>query len=112
MEGNGVFGQAPPEAASEGPSAFDAGTRQDLVRAAEDAGEALEQLYRIGNTFISRTAQERPYAVVGVAAGIGFMLGGGLAWRMAGRLAGFAGRFAIARALEDWIASTSKANRT
>jgi len=86
-------------------TAVDPGTREALVSAAEDAGAAVEQLYRVGNAFIAREAQDRPYRVIGIAAGIGFILGGGLAWRMAGALVNIAGRVAVTRALEDWTST-------
>jgi len=90
------------------PTALDPGTGEALRTAAEEAGAAIEQLYRIGSAFIGREAQDRPYRVLGIAAGIGFVLGGGLAWRMAGRLINVAGRIAVTRGLEDWAAAGRK----
>lgn len=87
------------------PTALDPGTKEALVGAAEDAGAAMEQLYRAGSAFVGREAQDRPYRVLGIAAGIGFILGGGLAWKMAGGLINVAGRIAVTRALEDWASS-------
>lgn len=84
------------------PTALDPGTREEFTSAVEDAGAALEQLFRVGSALISREARDRPYRVLGIAAGIGFVLGGGLAWRMAGGLANIAGRVVMTRALEDW----------
>jgi hypothetical protein len=89
-------------------TAIDAGTGEDLRGAAEEAGAALEQLYRIGSAYVSREAQDRPYRVLGIAAGIGFVLGGGLAWKMAGRLINIAGRVAVTRGLEDWTTAAAK----
>ena len=90
------------------PTAMDMGTVDDLRGAAEEAGAAMEQLYRIGSAYVSREAQDRPYRVLGIAAGIGFVLGGGLAWKMAGRLINIAGRLAVTRGLEDWAAAAAR----
>lgn len=92
------------------PSPFESGTREDLVSAAEDAGAAVEQLCRVATTFVEREAQDAPYRVLGVAAGIGFVLGGGLAWRMIGGFLNVASRIALTHALDGWIdAAVSKA---
>lgn len=87
------------------PTALDPGTGEALRSAAEEAGAAMEQLYRVGSSYIGREAQDRPYRVLGIAAGIGFVLGGGLAWKMAGRLINVAGRIAVTRGLEDWASA-------
>src|SRR5690242_6739383 len=102
METAEPFEEASAEPARTRAGPLDPGTREDLARATEDAGAALEELYRVGNAFIGRKAEDSPYAVLGVAAGIGFVLGGGLAWRMAGRLVNVASRVAIARMIEEW----------
>jgi ElaB/YqjD/DUF883 family membrane-anchored ribosome-binding protein len=91
------------EAARARGNALEPGTRDDLVRATEDAGAAIEELYRVGNAFVGRQAEDNPYAVLGVAAGVGFVLGGGLAWKMAGRLINLAGRIAVTRMVEEWV---------
>lgn len=93
------------------PTALDPGTAEALRDAAEEAGAAVEQLYRIGNAFIAREALDRPYRVLGIAAGIGFVLGGGLAWRMAGRLINIAGRVAVTRGLENWASAAIREHR-
>jgi hypothetical protein len=90
------------------PTALDPGTGEALRTAAEDAGAAIEQLYRIGSAYVGREAQDRPYRVLGIAAGIGFVLGGGLAWKMAGRLINVAGRIAVTRGLEDWATTAAR----
>jgi hypothetical protein len=86
-------------------TALDSGTAEAFRDAAEEAGAAAEQLYRVGSAFIAREAQDRPYRVLGIAAGIGFVLGGGLAWRMAGRFINIAGRVAVTRGLESWASA-------
>lgn len=103
MESNETFEEASPDAARERGNALGPGSRDELVRATEDFGAALEELYQVGSAFIGRQAEDNPYAVIGAAAGIGFVLGGGLAWRMAGSLMNLAGRLAVTRVLEDFV---------
>jgi hypothetical protein len=90
------------------PTALDPVGGEDLRSAAEEAGAAIEQLYRVGSAYVAHEAQDRPYRVLGIAAGIGFVLGGGLAWRMAGRLMNVAGRIAVTRGFEEWAAAAAK----
>jgi hypothetical protein len=90
------------------PTALDPGAGQELRSAAGEAGAAIEQLYRVGSAYIGQEAQDRPYRVLGIAAGIGFVLGGGLAWKMAGRLINVAGRIAVTRGLEEWAAAATR----
>ena len=90
------------------PTALDPGTGEAFMTAAEEAGAAVEQLYRIGNAYVGREAQDRPYRVIGIAAGIGFVIGGGLAWKMAGRVMNVAGRIAVTRALEQWATAAGR----
>lgn len=112
MEATETFAQSMADAPGQRPVPLEIGTSEALVSAAEDAGAAVEQLFRVGSAFIGKEAQDRPYAVIGIAAGIGFVLGGGLAWRMAGGLVNVAGRIAVTRALEDWVsAAVAKAAR-
>jgi hypothetical protein len=78
-------------------------SRAELTRAAQDVASSVEQLYRVADSFVGRHAKDRPYAVLGAAAGIGFVLGGGLAWRLAGTLVNVAGRVAVTHALDTWL---------
>lgn len=50
----------------------------DIQKAWQDASSALETLYTQASTKLQETVQERPYAALAAAAGIGFVLGGGL----------------------------------
>ena len=50
----------------------------DVQKAWNDATSALETLYDKASTKIQETVQERPYVALATAAGIGFVLGGGL----------------------------------
>jgi ElaB/YqjD/DUF883 family membrane-anchored ribosome-binding protein len=81
----------------------------DLMRAAEDVAASVEQIYRVGDAFLGKQAQDRPYLVLGTAAGIGFILGGGLAWKMAGALMNMAGRMAVTHAVDGWLKSNTSA---
>jgi ElaB/YqjD/DUF883 family membrane-anchored ribosome-binding protein len=107
MEAREIF-EPSSDTARQRPTALDPGTGEALKSAAEEAGAAVEQLCRIGSAYIGREAQDRPYRVIGIAAGIGFILGGGLAWRMAGRLLNVAGRIAVTQALEDWATTEAR----
>jgi Na+/H+-dicarboxylate symporter len=65
----------------------------------------VEQLYRVSDAFLGRQAEERPYLILGAAAGVGFILGGGLASRMGGTLLNVVGRLAVTHAVDAWVSS-------
>jgi ElaB/YqjD/DUF883 family membrane-anchored ribosome-binding protein len=50
----------------------------DIQQAWHDASSALETLYSQASVKLQETVQERPYVALAAAAGIGFVLGGGL----------------------------------
>jgi ElaB/YqjD/DUF883 family membrane-anchored ribosome-binding protein len=50
----------------------------DIQKAWQDATSALENLYSQASEKLQETVQERPYTALAAAAGIGFVLGGGL----------------------------------
>jgi len=50
----------------------------DIQKAWQDASSALETLYSQASEKLQETVQDRPYAALAAAAGIGFVLGGGL----------------------------------
>jgi ElaB/YqjD/DUF883 family membrane-anchored ribosome-binding protein len=56
--------------------AQDTGT--EIQRSWSDASSAIETLYTQASRELQHTVKERPYVALGVAAGIGFVLGGGL----------------------------------
>ena len=89
------------------PSASSENAPAEIRRSAEDVATSMKQLYRVGDAFLGRQAHDRPYLVLGTAAGIGFVLGGGLAWKMAGTLMKVAGRMAAAHAVDSWLQSNS-----
>lgn len=74
----------------------------ELRRAAEDAGAAIEELFNVTHLAVSRRVRERPYVALGAAAGVGFVLGGGLSSRISGAILTLWGRVFLARALENW----------
>ena len=87
-------------------AAPDESTPTALKGAAQDVMSSVEQLCRVGDAFLGRQAQERPHLLLGAAAGIGFVLGGGLAWRMTGALVSLVGRVAVTHAVDGWVTST------
>jgi len=50
----------------------------DIQQAFKEAGSALETLYSQASSKIEETVRERPYVALAAAAGVGFVLGGGL----------------------------------
>jgi len=49
-----------------------------LTQSADEALQSLNTLYTAADAALSRRMQENPYATLAVAAGVGFVLGGGL----------------------------------
>jgi hypothetical protein len=89
--------------ASPSPSVLIQGNPAELRQAAEDVLSSAEELYRVADVFVGKQAQQRPYVVLGTALGIGFVLGGGLATRLGGRLVSFGGKMLVSRALEGFF---------
>jgi ElaB/YqjD/DUF883 family membrane-anchored ribosome-binding protein len=50
----------------------------DIQHAWEDASDAIQTLYSQATVKLEETVRERPYVALAAAAGIGFVLGGGL----------------------------------
>lgn len=50
----------------------------DIQKAWTDASSAIETLYNQASTTLQQQVQERPYVALAAAAGLGFVLGGGL----------------------------------
>jgi ElaB/YqjD/DUF883 family membrane-anchored ribosome-binding protein len=50
----------------------------DIQKAWGEASSALETLYAEASYKLQQTVQERPYVALAAAAGLGFVLGGGL----------------------------------
>jgi len=71
-----------------------------LAAAVQDAAADLER-------YLTAQVEERPYTTLGVAAGVGFVLGGGLRARMTAVLVGAATRLAMAVAARELAARVS-----
>ena len=71
-----------------------------LAAAVQDAADDLER-------YFTEQVEERPYTTLGVAAGVGFVLGGGLRSRLAAVLFGAATRLAMAVAARELAARVS-----
>jgi hypothetical protein len=88
------------------PTALDGGSSADLRDAAEDAAASIEQLYHVSDAFLGRHATDRPYAILGTAFGVGFVLGGGLASRIGGVLVNALGRMLLNQAIDTWMTTS------
>ena len=65
-----------------------------LAAAVQDAADDLER-------YLTEQVEQRPYTTLGVAAGVGFVLGGGLSSRLTAMLLGTATRLAMALAARE-----------
>jgi len=74
----------------------------DLRTAVEDAFESVELLLSEAKGFLTQQAEQRPEILLACAAGIGFVLGGGLASPAGALLARAGGRFALAQVVHSW----------
>lgn len=74
----------------------------ELRDAWDEVVSSTGELYRSADAFATEQVQIRPHAVLGVAAGIGFILGGGLASRVGGTLLTVGARLAASRLFEEW----------
>jgi len=81
-------------------TALDPTSPSDVQRAVDEVVASTESLYRVANDYIGRQIDQRPYAVLGGAAALGFVLGGGLASRLGGVLATFGTRTLVSRLVE------------
>src|SRR5262249_55823112 len=82
----------------------------ELVDAVNEVQGAVKELQVAGRSFVQRQANERPYVLLGVAAGIGFVVGGGLASRTSLGFLALGGRLVAARILKRALAATVSAN--
>ena len=71
-----------------------------LAAAVQEAADDLER-------YLTEQVQRRPYSTLGVAAGVGFVLGGGLRARMTAVVFGAATRLAMAVAARELAARLS-----
>jgi ElaB/YqjD/DUF883 family membrane-anchored ribosome-binding protein len=70
------------------------GDARQLVTHVSEAGGELQ-------SYISQTARERPLTILAVAAGVGYVLGGGLSSRLTVLALGVGTRFAMAMAARE-----------
>ncbi|HEX4339482.1 MAG TPA: hypothetical protein VH062_26430 [Polyangiaceae bacterium] len=77
----------------------------ELKDAWSDVTTSVNDLYRAADTFATEQTRMRPHVVLGVAAGVGFVLGGGLASRLGSTLLGVGTRLVASRFLEELTAS-------
>jgi len=75
----------------------------ELRDALDDVSSSLGDLYRAADAFTTEQTRVRPRVVLGAAAGIGFVLGGGLASRLGGTLLSVGGRLLASRFLEEGL---------
>jgi ElaB/YqjD/DUF883 family membrane-anchored ribosome-binding protein len=80
---------------------------EDVREAAQEVSLSVQELYRTADRWLGAYTRERPYAVLGAAAGIGFVLGGGLASRTAGAMLTVGSRWFANRMLEQLISQGS-----
>lgn len=80
-------------------------TPTELRDAWDDVSSSVGDLYRAADAFVSEQARERPHVTLGLAAGVGFLLGGGLSSRLGGTLLSMGTRVLAARFLEDWVSN-------
>ena len=71
-----------------------------LAAALREAADEVER-------YVTQQVEERPYATLGVAAGVGYVLGGGLRSRLTAVMLGTATRFAMAMAARELAARLS-----
>jgi len=74
----------------------------ELRDAWDEVVTSTGELYRSADAFATEQVSLRPHAVLGVAAGVGFILGGGLASRMGSTLLTVGARMVASRFLEGW----------
>lgn len=88
--------------------------RAHLAGASElrDALEAIELFSHEARGFLSRQAKERPHTLLACAAGVGFVLGGGLASRTGALLARAGARLVMAHVLQALVGNPSTDKKT
>jgi hypothetical protein len=77
--------------------------REDLIALAGAAGHVA----RGWQALVRAQLDRQPYTTLAVAAGVGYVLGGGVPTAMVRALAGLAGRLAVDRAIGRFVAARS-----
>jgi hypothetical protein len=78
-----------------------------LLDAARDVASSVEALYRDANAALAVQARDRPYAVLGTAAAIGFVVAGGLASKTARVAVALGARWALSRTMSEALGGGS-----
>jgi ElaB/YqjD/DUF883 family membrane-anchored ribosome-binding protein len=78
----------------------------ELRDAWDEVVTSTAELYHAADAFATEQVHTRPHAALGVVAGIGFVLGGGLASRVGSTLLTVGVRLVASRFLEDWSTSS------
>lgn len=82
----------------------------ELRQAAGELSSSLEELYRVTESVLRDQVNQRPYAVLGAAAGIGFVLGGGLSSRVSSRVLRMWGGSVLARVFDDFVPAATRSS--
>jgi len=77
--------------------------RADVEALSETVGHAAQEL----GSYVREQLRERPYAALGAAAGLGFVLGGGLTLRVGSLLFGTGGRILASMVLREVLRPTT-----
>jgi len=75
----------------------------DLKEEAQDLASSLSELSRDVTQTVSAHLQQRPYAVLGVVAAVGYVLGGGLASRITRASLGVATRIGMGMLVRNFV---------
>lgn len=79
----------------------------DLKEEAQDIASSLSELTRDVTQTVSVHLEQRPYAVLGVAAAVGYVLGGGLASRITRAGLGIATRIGMGMLVRQFVEGQS-----
>jgi len=77
--------------------------RSDVEALSETVGHAAQEM----GSYVREQLRERPYAALGAAAGLGFVLGGGLTLRVGSLLFGTGGRMLASMVLREVLRPTA-----
>jgi len=76
-------------------------TQRDLRTEMDAMSQTVRQATQEVGSYLREQLQERPYATLGAAAGLGFVLGGGFSWRVGSLLFGTGGRVLASMVLRE-----------
>jgi len=75
--------------------------RRNVREDANALGQSLNEATQQAGAYLKEQLQARPYATLGIAAGAGFVLGGGLSLRLSSTLLTVGGRMVASKLLQD-----------